>query len=198
MEAQLERSSSTSGRSPSRHDEPPLEQHRGDPESGRGSDTSQKPAGGAKTCRETPSGDEGGSDNENRSGQRGPAAQDGAGRQRGGERQASRQSIGGTDGAQQQHQRSSSTEEEKREEKGKRGEHKRNQNLKYLGVWFDTIWGWKTQRHKTETALKQELQYIREASIPLEVAIYCTNTKVIPKIAYPLQVAGRLARNRVH
>ena len=68
-------------------------------------------------------------------------------------------------------------------------EHKRNQNLKYLGVWFDTIWGWKTQRHKTETALKQELQYIREASIPLEVAIYCTNTKVIPKIAYPLQVA---------
>ena len=70
--------------------------------------------------------------------------------------------------------------------KGRRGT---GQPLKYLGVWYDTGWGWHTQRHKTESTLTEELKYIQEASIPLEMAIYAINTKVIPKIIYPLQVA---------
>ena len=46
-----------------------------------------------------------------------------------------------------------------REEKKREGR-AQNQCLKYLGVWFDTSWGWFTQRAKTETTLKQELQKV--------------------------------------
>ena len=41
----------------------------------------------------------------------------------------------------------------------------------------------------TEQTLRCELKYIHEASIPLDMATYAINTKIIPKIIYPLQVA---------
>ena len=61
--------------------------------------------------------------------------------------------------------------------------------MKYLGVWYDTLPGWRTQRMITEQTLKRELKYIQEASVPLDMATYAINTKIIPKIIHPLQAA---------
>ena len=75
------------------------------------------------------------------------------------------------------------------QEKVDPGGRKGNASLKYLGVWFDTQWGWRTQRAVLRNKIKERTSYIEVANLPLEVAIYAANSTIIPMALYSLQVA---------
>ena len=62
-------------------------------------------------------------------------------------------------------------------------------SIKYLGVWFETGWGWGKQLEVLRKKQQEMTKRLREAKVPVEVAVHAVNTKIIPALAYPLQVA---------
>jgi ribonuclease HI len=62
--------------------------------------------------------------------------------------------------------------------------------MKYLGVMFDMNASWKTQKRITAKKLADLLSKIKTSTAALPMLIYAINTKIIPTIAYPLQVAA--------
>lgn len=65
----------------------------------------------------------------------------------------------------------------------------RRDPIKSLGVWFDLDSSWKTQIGATTAKLRELLSKIRFTSAPAPILRHGINIKVIPTIAYPLQVA---------
>jgi hypothetical protein len=78
---------------------------------------------------------------------------------------------------------------------GTHGATKRNRGpdgrtIKYLGVHFDAGAGWATQRRKLQEKHGELTAALKHATITVREATYCINNKIIPSIAYPLQVAA--------
>ena len=79
--------------------------------------------------------------------------------------------------------------------RGTHGATKRNRGpdgrtIKYLGVHFDAGAGWATQRRKLQEKHGELTAALKHATITVREATYCINNKIIPSIAYPLQVAA--------
>ena len=62
-------------------------------------------------------------------------------------------------------------------------------SIKYIGMWFETGWGWEKQLGVLRKKHQDMTMRVREAKVPVEVAMCAVNTKIIPTLAYPLQVA---------
>jgi len=62
--------------------------------------------------------------------------------------------------------------------------------IKYLGVLFDAQAGWKSQIRALERKQKELTSKLKFTSISVEQAVYAINTKIVPAIAYSLQVAN--------
>ena len=62
--------------------------------------------------------------------------------------------------------------------------------IKYLGVVFEARAGWKGQERVLGEKHGKLLANLKFARISVEQAVYAINTKVIPAMAYPLQVAA--------
>ena len=62
-------------------------------------------------------------------------------------------------------------------------------SIKYLGVWFETRWGWEKQLGVLRKKHQEMTKRVREAKVPVEVAVHVVNTKMKSTLPYPLQVA---------
>ena len=62
--------------------------------------------------------------------------------------------------------------------------------FKYLGVHFDILAGWTTQRRKLQEKHGGLIANLKYATITPHQALYSINNKIIPAILYPLQVAS--------
>ena len=70
-----------------------------------------------------------------------------------------------------------------------RQEQEDGREFKYLGVWFEAEPGWKKQATVLQEKHDALVASLQHRKMPLEQIVYLINTKIIPAIAYPLQVA---------